>query len=257
MNSKKIKTFIFLHKKRSIIIAFVTIISIAIFANFTSVVRASFGTWGDTSLINACQDSRGRVILVAPGTSCNTSETQVAWLKDVDAGSGLNISRNSTGATLSVGTLTNAQLGTITKIVTASLEGWNSETTMAPGYGVRMMSTGSTTVGYTFAIPYDYQGGDITVREWYLVNDATGTAKISRNTNKVSSGGTISSLGSASGDLTVSSGGDAYRTYTISSSNVTAGDIFQVLLARNGDDSADTMGRLDIRAIAVEYTGIK
>lgn len=69
---------------------------------FARLVHASFGSWGDTSLINACENSRGNVSLVSPGTNCGASETQVTWLKDVDAGSGLSITRSSSGATLSL-----------------------------------------------------------------------------------------------------------------------------------------------------------
>jgi hypothetical protein len=217
---------------------------------------ASFGPWGNTSLINACVDSRGRSTIVSPGTDCYSSETQTTWLKDVDAGSGLTINRSSSGATLAVGELTSTQLGTITKEITANLMGWSSETTMALGFGVRMMSSGGTGVAYTFAIPYDYQGGNITVREWYHIHDAVGTAKLTRTSSKMSSSGTATTFESGvSDDLTSASGGDTYRTYTISSSNVSSGDMFRVELDRNGDDSGDTMGRLDLVAVAVEYTG--
>jgi hypothetical protein len=34
---------------------------------------------------------------------------------------------------------------------------------------------------------------------------------------------------------------------------VGAGDIFWVEMQRTGDDPADTMGRLDVRAIVIEY----
>lgn len=64
-------------------------------------VQASFGSWGDTSLVHGCKDGRGRLTVVDSTGSCNQNETQTTWLKDVDAGSGLSISRSSTGATLS------------------------------------------------------------------------------------------------------------------------------------------------------------
>lgn len=67
-----------------------------------NIARASFGTWGDTSLIHACVNPRGLPTIVTAGTSCNASETQVTWLKDIDAGTGLSITRSSSGATLSL-----------------------------------------------------------------------------------------------------------------------------------------------------------
>lgn len=70
--------------------------------NFSSIVKASFGVWGDTSLIHACINPRGLPTIVSAGTSCNGGETQTTWVKDVDAGTGLSISRSSSGVTLSL-----------------------------------------------------------------------------------------------------------------------------------------------------------
>lgn len=91
---QKIKTLLF----------FVVLLVVTLFlpVNFSNIALASFGSWGDTSLIHACKDNRGVVFLVGPGDSCGTGETQVTWLKDVDAGEGLSISRSSSGATLSL-----------------------------------------------------------------------------------------------------------------------------------------------------------
>lgn len=80
----------------------IPVILILLLTHFTDLVRASFGGWGDTSLVNACEDGRGRVTLVSPGTSCISGETQVTWLKDIDVTSGLSISRSSSGAMLSL-----------------------------------------------------------------------------------------------------------------------------------------------------------
>lgn len=85
------------------IIVIVFGITFALFGSyFVRLVHASFGSWGDTSLINACVDPRGKVTIVSPGTNCNAYETQTTWLKDVNAGSGLSITRSSSGATLSL-----------------------------------------------------------------------------------------------------------------------------------------------------------
>jgi hypothetical protein len=65
-------------------------------------VLASFGSWGDNSLIHACKDQQGKVTIVGSSDSCAPNETQVTWLKDVDAGSGLSINRTSSGAVLSL-----------------------------------------------------------------------------------------------------------------------------------------------------------
>lgn len=77
-------------------------------SDFVRLVHASFGSWGDTSLINACVDGRGKPTVVGAGGSCNSDETQTTWLKDVDAGTGLSISRSSSGVTLSLSSDTNA-----------------------------------------------------------------------------------------------------------------------------------------------------
>jgi hypothetical protein len=69
--------------------------------NFNSVL-AAFASWGDTSLVHACVASNGTVKIVGSGSSCGPNETQTTWLKDIDAGSGLSISRSSSGATLSL-----------------------------------------------------------------------------------------------------------------------------------------------------------
>lgn len=102
MNRKKIQLFIISHKKRSLLFSFITVAFIVVFASFTNIVRANFGSWGDTSLIHACISGRGIPIIVGSGDSCAAHETQSTWLKDVDAGNGLSITRASTGATISL-----------------------------------------------------------------------------------------------------------------------------------------------------------
>lgn len=64
-------------------------------------VGASFGIWGDSSLINACQGQHGQ-ITIASGSSCNANDTKISWLKDVNVGNGLTETRDSSGVTLSL-----------------------------------------------------------------------------------------------------------------------------------------------------------
>lgn len=100
---KKISSVILSHKR--VVIAFsliIPLICLFFLTNLSRLVTASFGSPGDTSLIHACKDNRGRLIQIDPGGSCNNGETLVTFLKDVDAGSGLNITRSSSGATLSL-----------------------------------------------------------------------------------------------------------------------------------------------------------
>lgn len=90
-------------KRYHLLLTLVLLPTVLLFVTFFAFkVQASFGTWGNTSLIHACVGFRGVVFLVAPSDSCDASETQVTWLKDVNAGTGLTITRNSSGATLSL-----------------------------------------------------------------------------------------------------------------------------------------------------------
>ncbi len=82
--------------------ASVLLILVVLLVGPAQVATAGWGAWGDSSLIHACKDSRGRLTVVAPTDSCNQYETQVTWLKDVEAGDGLTINRNTSGATLSL-----------------------------------------------------------------------------------------------------------------------------------------------------------
>lgn len=95
-----------IYNKRYNFIAIFAISAIIVFSLFGSTIyniaRASFGTRGDTSLIHACKNSRGGIALVNSTDSCNQNETQVTWLKDVNAGEGLTITRSSDGATLAL-----------------------------------------------------------------------------------------------------------------------------------------------------------
>lgn len=69
--------------------------------NLTSIIYADFGTWGDSSLIHSCKNSRGGVVLVESDEECNEDEAEVTWLKDVNAGVGLIASRDNNGVLIS------------------------------------------------------------------------------------------------------------------------------------------------------------
>jgi hypothetical protein len=89
--------------KRFIFLSFILIaISTVLYLKFSNIVYASFGSWGDSSLIHGCKNSRGGVTIVGSSDTCNVNETEVTWLKDVDAGSGLTATRGSDGVTLSL-----------------------------------------------------------------------------------------------------------------------------------------------------------
>jgi hypothetical protein len=150
--------------------------------------------------------------------------------------------------------VTPEKIANVRRIVTANIMGGGSDAGPSTGVAVRIMPAGNTSFVYSFAIPYDYAGGDIVIREWWYVHDNSGTAKIQRNVDRLSATNIQSGVEfHAPYDLSSGSLGDHYRTNVITGSNVSAGDIFAVVIARLGDDSGDTMGRLDIRAIAVEY----
>lgn len=104
MKKEKLISFLLSHKRDVVILslAFIPALAALIYLGSQLIAHASFGIWGDSSLVHACEDSRGRITIVAAGASCNTNETQVTWLKDVDAGTGLTITRSSSGATLSL-----------------------------------------------------------------------------------------------------------------------------------------------------------
>lgn len=157
--------FILSHKKYFVLFPVVTPVMLFIFLSITQVVLASFGSWGSTSLIHACRDDRGRVILVDPGDSCNAHEDQVTWLKDVNAGDGLTITRSSSGATLALAddiatgwTPTN-QTWTYDSSTTFTVPG---DVTAQFQKGTRVKFT-QTTVKYGVVKLSTYSGGTTTV----------------------------------------------------------------------------------------------
>jgi hypothetical protein len=141
----------------------ITIISVFTLLNYAHLVTASFGTWGDSSLIHACKNSRGGVALVGSSDSCNGDETQVTWLKDVDAGAGLNISRSSSGATLSLanndGWMNSSDTWTYASAQSFTVPG---DQTAKYQKGTRLKFT-QTTVKYGFVVSSSYSSPNTTV----------------------------------------------------------------------------------------------
>lgn len=118
-----------------------------------------------------------------------------------------------------------------------------------------MQSSGVTDVEYTFGVPYSYAGGPLKVREYYLTHDAAGTAVIERFTHRLGFDGLIESLElNEPFNFVDPVGGWNYRSWTIPDGWVRPGDMIKVRLRRYGDDAADTMGRLEILGVAVDYT---
>lgn len=70
--------------------------------NFARVVYASYASWGNTSLVHGCLNDRGGIAIVDSTDTCKVNETEITFLKDVDAGSGITITRDSGGATISL-----------------------------------------------------------------------------------------------------------------------------------------------------------
>lgn len=150
--------------------------------------------------------------------------------------------------------ITGQKIDNITRVLTANIMGQNSETLTKPGgHGVRMATSGFSNAIYTFAVPYDYAGGDLNVREWYVVHDAGGTAKIFRTMNKMLPNDEIVGVGGSEPHDAEASCCDFRRSSSLPASQVAPGDLFWVVLVRDGDLAGDTMGRLDLKAVAVEY----
>jgi len=116
------------------------------------------------------------------------------------------------------------------------------------------MPSGDTGVVYTFTVPYDYAGGDLTIREWWRPHDYAGNAAIFRWVSKMDSGGQATDVESDVPFIFTPSAPDVQRVWTYNASlGINGGDIIWVEMARRGDMPEDTVGRLDLRAVAVEY----
>lgn len=125
---------------------------------FVRLVHASFASWGDTSLIHACEDSRGIATLVSPGASCAAGLTQVTWLKDVNAGNGLTISRSSSGATLSLdnqdGWTTASDTWTYVSATSFKISGANRTAIFTKGTRVKLTNNSTTYYGVVLSSSY-------------------------------------------------------------------------------------------------------
>jgi hypothetical protein len=208
-----------------------------------------------------------RAINVDGTIICELDQNSGGDITSITAGSGMSGGGTSGDVTLSLangGVMTThiaddavigPKVANITRTITANLMGWNSEFTLATGvgFGVRMLSSGNTSVIYSFAVPQDYAGGDLVIKEWYRLHDTLGVAKIFRHIGKVTeSGQTVSVQGDTPFDL-IGTTGFPYRTWTLSGASVLPGELVRIQLERRGDLAGDTMGRLDILAVAVDY----
>ncbi len=166
MERGKILSFLVFHKRlvfTSVII--ISAISILLLPNLIHLVKANFASPGDTSLIHACKDSRGRLIQIDAGGSCNANETLVTWIKDVDAGNGLSITRSSSGATLSLtsdtidGWTPAAETWTYASASTFTVSG-NQTVKYSKGTRLKFMQT---TTKYAVVVGSSYSSPDTTV----------------------------------------------------------------------------------------------
>lgn len=179
MKLEKIKSYIFFHKRTIIAsVIIISVVSILFLPNVTRFVKASFGSPGDTSLIHACKDNRGRLIQVDAGSNCNGGETLVTWLKDVDAGSGLSITRSSSGATLSLSNDNTdgwTSAGETWAYVSASTFTVSGDKAVKYSKGTRLKFT-QTTAKYAVVVGSSYSAPNTTVtiavNNDYVIADA-------------------------------------------------------------------------------------
>lgn len=176
------------HKKYKVIAALlIPMIIVLLGIGFTHLVKASFGTWGDTSLINACENERGGVTVVSPGDSCKTNETQVTWLKDVNAGTGLAVTRSSSGATLalandnsdgwSLANETWTYAGSDTPLFTFTISG-DKTGKYSPGMRIKLTQT---TVKYFIITAVSYSSPNTTITLYGGTDYSLANASITAN----------------------------------------------------------------------------
>jgi hypothetical protein len=120
----------------------------------------------------------------------------------------------------------------------------------------RWFDSGQTQVNVAFLVPRDYVSGDLVIRMTLYEHDTgnTGTVKIDRLVYRYPLGSgdpiVIPFVGSPDHNF-----GLRMRSFAIAAGNFAAGDLIWFREIRNGDDVADTAGRMDIMSIGVEYTG--
>lgn len=226
------------------------------------VIRTSAQTTSVTNFTGCLDTNKGDFYSFnlgnTPLKTCKNGDTQVNWNNAVySAGQGLFLNGNQfsvadqgiTTAKIADNSVTGNKIVNVTRVITANIMAQNW------GFGARLNSTGFTEAIYTFAIPYDYVGGDLTVREWFRWHDNVGVAKMTRPIDKLPNGGGQTILISTNNAdlLTTADNGFPSRTYTIPSASVNRGEIFYAALQREGDLPDDTSGRLDLIGVAVEY----
>lgn len=153
--------------------------------------------------------------------------------------------------------VTGSKIANLTRVITANIMGWPTESMsmISWGTGIRVVGTGDSGLNYSFAIPYDYAGGDLKVREWWVPWSPLGTAVILRHTKKLTPDGQLIPIEDGwvtRHDLTLTEEGQ--RTWILPASlGFGPGDIIWIGLWRHGDNPADTGADADLKAVGVEY----
>ncbi len=129
-------------------------------------------------------------------------------------------------------------------------------------FGVRLFSSGTTVVTYWCALGSDYGAGDLKISEWYRQHDQVGNTVFSISTLRMTQGvlptNNVSphfanGIGPASMPPIPQECCFILHSYVVPGGSLAGGDAFWVQLTRFGDDPNDTMGRLDLIAVTVEY----
>lgn len=148
-------SFIKSHKKYFFIAVLILPVILSLFTLATTLARASWGTWGDASLIHACKDARGRITIVSSSDTCNQNESQITWLKDVEAGDGLTKTSSSSGVILSVtnqndttGWVASSDTWTYASATSFTISGVDRTSAYTPGTKLKFTNNGSTKYGY-------------------------------------------------------------------------------------------------------------
>ncbi|HSA84119.1 MAG TPA: hypothetical protein VLF20_04505 [Patescibacteria group bacterium] len=97
---KNKKRFPFFHSLRLVAIPLISIV--IAFVAIVTITQMVFAHGGDESLIHSCVgEVNGKLTIVSVDEDCDTNEYSLDWIKNVFAGTGLDISRDEYGATLS------------------------------------------------------------------------------------------------------------------------------------------------------------
>lgn len=193
MKFKKVLSFIASHKRYTLISILIVPLLAFLFSIGSTFVQANWGSWGDNSLIHACKDQRGRVTIVSSSDSCNQNESEITWLKDVEAGDGLTKTSSTSGVILSLSSAAN-DTGWTTASETWTYASANSFTisgsnkTAVYTKGTRIKATNNSITYYGTVASSSYGGGDTTVTlvansDYSLANSAITSPNYSYEAN--------------------------------------------------------------------------